>query len=240
MAESTSTLVSDRQQTLRGPVRAYPAELMEAVRAGLARGERNVEIARSLGICRHLVASVRKKLKWELPVRNLPSEIWKPVAGFEDRYAVSNMGRVRRLKAGPGISAGKTTNGNHGGRGYLVASLGTGKGRCLRKCVHVLVAETFLGPRPIGQEVNHKNAVKTDNRVENLEYTTHQGNMRHAFEHKLMPPPPPRSFVKLTETQVCEIRAARDVTVTELARRFGVARGTIGFILSRKTWAHLP
>jgi hypothetical protein len=45
--------------------------------------------------------------------------------------------------------------------------------------VHVLVAEAFLGPRPEGQEVNHKDFERTNNRLANLEWVTKKENLRH-------------------------------------------------------------
>lgn len=60
-----------------------------------------------------------------------------------------------------------------------------------RVFVHRLVTEAFLGPRPDGFEVDHINRDKHDNRVENLRYVTHSGNMKnrgswtHSEEAKL-------------------------------------------------------
>lgn len=49
--------------------------------------------------------------------------------------------------------------------------------------VHRLIAEAFIGPPPTTQhEVNHKNGVRCDNRVENLEWVTRRENARHAIE----------------------------------------------------------
>ena len=45
--------------------------------------------------------------------------------------------------------------------------------------VHSLVAEAFLGPRPLGHEVNHKDGNKWNNDVSNREYVTHSHNRLH-------------------------------------------------------------
>jgi hypothetical protein len=46
--------------------------------------------------------------------------------------------------------------------------------------VHQLVAEAFIGPRPKGRELNHKDGDMTNNIVANLEYVTHRENIQHA------------------------------------------------------------
>jgi len=69
------------------------------------------------------------------------------------------------------------------GRGYL-------RVRCHGKsrCVHLLVAGAFLGPKPEGMEVNHLDGNKRNNRPENLEYTSRSGNMKHAVAAGLLVP----------------------------------------------------
>lgn len=113
-------------------------------------------------------------------------EIWKPIKGFEGKYEVSSIGRVRsvphmvenryseRMTKAKILALQKLRN------GYLTVSLGRKHKHAL---VHRLVAEAFL-PEPLGKtDVNHKNLNKTDNRVENLEWSTRHENMQHAHDN---------------------------------------------------------
>lgn len=99
-------------------------------------------------------------------------EIWKDVVGYEGLYKISNLGRVYSLKTGKNLK--QIDN----GRGYLQVGLWKNGKRFCHK-VHRLVAEAFI-PNPNNlEEVNHKNEIKTDNRVENLEWCTHAYNTRY-------------------------------------------------------------
>lgn len=106
-------------------------------------------------------------------------EIWKDVKGFEGSYEVSNYGRVRSKKRVasdgkllyPRIMFGALND------GYHVVNL---QGTTFR--VHRLVAEAFI-PNPDNKPyVNHKDADRLNNFVDNLEWCTQLENVQHAIE----------------------------------------------------------
>lgn len=104
------------------------------------------------------------------------NEEWRDVEGTGRRYQVSSAGRVRSRRgvlknyvAGPGR--------------YPVVTVSYDNGKRRLRTVHTLVAEAFLGPRPPGLDVRHKNDVKTDCRAENLHYGTRSQNMVDAVEN---------------------------------------------------------
>lgn len=100
-------------------------------------------------------------------------EIWKQV---ENGYSVSSEGRVRNDKSGLLLKA------SIGKVGYPVVSLGSR----MHRYVHRLVAQAFIDNPTNRRCVNHKNGCKYDNRLENLEWCTHQENVRHAFSSGLV------------------------------------------------------
>lgn len=109
-------------------------------------------------------------------------ERWAPFRG--GIYEVSTMGNIRRATSGIATFVGRPIHPNHGPTGYAQIGLSTGNGRKqLKTYVHRVVAEVFLGRCPTGCVVNHKNGDRQDNRLSNLEYITHAGNMRHARDH---------------------------------------------------------
>jgi hypothetical protein len=99
----------------------------------------------------------------------LAMETWKDVPGFEGSYQVSDLGRVRSLRI---LKPTITT-----GTGYPAVTL-TGQQRF---AIHVLAARAFLGPRPQGMHVNHRDSNRANNRWGNLEYVTPSENLRHSY-----------------------------------------------------------
>lgn len=168
---------------------------------------------------------------------------------FEGLYEISNMGRVKILSKLLNARHGKrktkqritlghpTTNGY---RDIIFKKQGVYK----HASVHRLVAENFV-PNPENKPyVNHKNAIKWDNRAENLEWVTPSENNYHAsalgINNALKGENHPRA--KLTEAQVVEIRKlykSGKHTHRGLSERFGVAFSQIRGIVTYATWKHV-
>lgn len=105
-------------------------------------------------------------------------EEWRPVVGYEDRYEVSNQGRVRNLK---GLIMKPSVHRD----GYLWIGL-VSKTMPYNVSVHRMVAKAFI-PNPENKPtVNHKDGCKTNNRVDNLEWATYSENVRHAYENHMI------------------------------------------------------
>ena len=171
------------------------------------------------------------------------SEQWKRC---HPDYEVSDQGRVRRTTAAQGTSIGYVLTPFLQTSGYWMVILRHHNER-RPVTVHKLVATAFLGPRPRGQEVNHKDGDKANNKVANLEYCTRSYNNRHAYWHgrRIVVPHVKGSahgLSKLTEDKVREIkRLKRDENMTgrERAKRFGVNTSVISEIDNNKAWTHV-
>lgn len=112
----------------------------------------------------------------------MQSEIWKDVPGYSGLYQVSNNGRVKSLNRR--VNGPKCNGRNVRERilkpacnsyGYKTVALYDGKKRTT-KTIHRLVALAFI-PNPDGKpEIDHINAIRTDNRAENLRWVTRKEN----------------------------------------------------------------
>ena len=162
---------------------------------------------------------------------------WRTIKDFEGLYEISDNGILYSLITNTIL---KSSIGNHG---YNVVSLHKDK-KQKTKTVHRLLAKTFI-PNPNNLPmVNHKDGVKTNNYVDNLEWCTSEYNNAHAVETGL------RTHAKgervhtnkLTEKQVLEIRAKykpRVYTQKQLGIEYNVTRTCIQAIIENITWKHL-
>jgi len=148
-----------------------------------------------------------------------------------DRYEISSNGRVKVISFTDSIGRNKkerilkpfTTN-----KGYKSIGLFTTNGR-KHLSVHRMVAEAFIPNVENKPQVNHKNGIKDDNRVDNLEWVTSSENMIHAYKNGKVSP-----SRKITDEQVIEIRKLGNEgkKSKELSDLFNVSRSYINDILA--------
>ncbi len=164
------------------------------------------------------------------------TETWRSIPGYEGYYSVSDLGRVRRempaMRTRPGFILTLYTKRN----GYQTVNLT--RDTCTKNhLVHRLVLAAFAGPSAL--ECNHRNGVKGDNRLSNLEYVTHAENVRHAVEvlgkpialHGASNP-----GARYTTEQVREIvrRRIAGESFAALRRDFGISRTHVSNLVSGK------
>lgn len=170
----------------------------------------------------------------------LQNEIWKEIPGFDGYYSVSNVGRIRRDKAGKGTWAGRILHPKYDSDGYLTVCLSV-DGCITAHKIHRLVMLTFIGPTGKHIEVNHKDGRKDNNRLENLEYLTTAQNMNHAHTNGLYPVGEKHYLAKLTEEQARMALRLIDegARFVDVARRFNVTLGCIRHMYMGGSWKHL-
>lgn len=163
-------------------------------------------------------------------------EIWKDVVGFEGRYQVSNIGRIKSIKK------------NHPDR---ILRPATGSIKYLKVClinkmflVHRLVAIAFHD-NPLKKEfVNHKDGNKLNNEAVNLEWCTRQENIDHGYSMGLMHKAKGINHHKarLTESDVRAIRALSThmkLSMPNIGRMFSMPSASIRSIVLRHQWKHV-
>ena len=184
-------------------------------------------------------------------INNMQQEIFKRIENCSE-YEVSNFGNIKRN--------GEKLNQNTHPQGYKTVTF-TGRSTM----VHRLVAFAFLGKPLEGLEVNHKNGIKSDNSVVNLEWVTPKENIRHAYELGLRIKPNTKTREKMSKTHtgmshseetkrkigrigeehhsskltwsiVNQIRSIKGISQREIAKRYGICQQHVCDIISQKRW----
>ena len=172
-------------------------------------------------------------------------EVFKPVPykPFDQRYSVSNLGRVRVDKKSK-FSGNKADFLRYGigARGYPCVTL-YDKGNHKQCFVHRMVAYAFLGDPPEGKNiVCHLDDNKLNNVTDNLIWGSPTDNMRLMIEHDRQNKGTSVNTAKLDSVKVLTIRklyGEGSYTQAELATTFGVCQTTISRIILRQNWKNV-
>lgn len=158
-------------------------------------------------------------------------EIWKDIVGYEGLYQISNLGRVKSLRFNKEkvLSTSKNTKTK-----YVHISLCKNKVN-KKHYIHRLLGDAFVDNKEGKPHINHKNGIRDDNRVENLEWVTPKENHMHKYytlnykQHRR----------KHTEQEVLKIREMYNnnkVSQIKLVEIFNSNRTTINKILKNKAY----
>jgi len=132
----------------------------------------------------------RREVDWNILSASFKrkQEIWVPVKDWEDKYEVSNFGRVKSLSRKIGWGNGyyskeKILIEQNTGQGYKQVSFPVANRKNITVRVHQLVANAFVSNPENKPFVNHKNGVRWHNYATNIEWSTPRENVLHGFQY---------------------------------------------------------
>lgn len=163
-------------------------------------------------------------------------EIWKQIPDYSN-YSVSENGKIRNDKTGQMLNPF-----DRNGKGYLAVRLPSIDGVIKNLFVHVLVMSAFIGPRPDGLVVNHKDNNPSNNNVDNLHYCTQGYNISYAFKQgRRSLAGEKNNSSKLKESQVLEIRKLRKdgEKIKKISEMYSVGQSVISHICTKRYWKHI-
>ena len=178
-------------------------------------------------------------------IKDLPNETWENIQNYDGMYQVSNLGRIKsldRITFNNNMLIGRLMKNRKDKDGYLLITLSkNGKVKTFK--IHRLVAEAFMSNLDNLPQINHKNGIKSDNYVENLEWCDNSYNQRHALETglRIMPRGESHYISYLKEIDIINIRQLKKegISDNELALKYNVSSGHIWSIANRKCWKHI-
>lgn len=175
------------------------------------------------------------------------AEQWRDVVGYEGYYEVSDRGRVRSAYR-TGVYAGrwrpcvmnfpaKEMRLSATPTGYLYVALKWPNEKSRKHLVHRLVMAAFSEQDGSQLQVNHKDGVKANNQLENLEYCTALQNVLHCI-NVLGKKRGESKASKIPESAISSIRADTRSLKT-IAADYGVTLQAIWMVKKRRNWSHV-
>ncbi len=160
---------------------------------------------------------------------DLDGEEWRVYYGYNDRYEVSNLGRV---KAHPFRRGSKTIilKGKIDKFGYRKVDFSINR-KFKTLFVHQLVGILFIENPESKPFINHINGVKTDNRVVNLEWCTCKENINHAVQSGLWS----RKTITTSDTADTIRDMRNSLSIREISKEVGVSAHVVSNILNGRT-----
>lgn len=173
-----------------------------------------------------------------LSLEDIEGEVWKDIVGYEGFYQASNMGRVKsleRIDCRGQHRKCKILRQAFDEDGYLISTISKDKKRHSVRW-HRIIYQAFNPTSDNTLAVNHKNGIKTDNRICNLEWCTNYENVLHALQLGLRNAKGERNnFAILNNSKVLEIFHS-DKKNSVLAKEYNISILTIQRIKTGYQW----
>lgn len=161
-------------------------------------------------------------------------EMWKVIEGFNGRYEVSNLGRIKSL-----FGTEKILKPCLNSAGYSQYSLNM-YGKVTRFLVHRLVATYFVSNPFNYPQVNHLDSNPANNAASNLEWCSASLNQLHANEYGNRKVGSGCYLAKISESDVREILSLKNkFGKTAIARQMNVSYSTVNKIFRGESWRHI-
>lgn len=156
------------------------------------------------------------------------SEIWAPI--YSGKYEVSSLGRVRF-----GTTKRILSQSLHP-KGYKRTSIKV-NGKCYCMGTHILIMLGFVGERPPGMEINHRDFDKTNNRPSNLEYIPQRHNAEHYWHSEVT-----AAYLGVGAERAAEVQHlhATGHSINRLSHEMNIPRYLVRYLVKGHEWKHMP